>query len=80
MTNSKLLLIGLALATSLLTSCATAPSEPQHACPPVVQYSQDFMDTAAEELGVLGEMRNYSVIVEMMKDYAVMREQARVCQ
>jgi|TARA_R110000751_G_scaffold195_7_gene1025 hypothetical protein len=38
------------------------------------------MDTAAEELGVLGEMRNYSVIVEMMKDYAVMREQARVCQ
>jgi hypothetical protein len=56
---------------------ATAPSEPQHACPPVVQYSQGFMDRAAEELWLLGEG---SVVVEMMKDYAVMRDQARACQ
>jgi hypothetical protein len=35
------------------------------------------MDRAAEELWLLGEG---SVVVEMMKDYAVMRDQARACQ
>jgi len=45
-------------------------------CPPVVAYSREFQARAAEELAVLPDG---SVVVEMMGDYAVMREQARGC-
>nr|WP_243837738.1 hypothetical protein [Rhodovulum visakhapatnamense] len=44
------------------------------ACPPVVEYSREFQAQAAEELAVLP---NGSAVVEMLADYAVMREQAR---
>jgi hypothetical protein len=68
----------LAIATSLLTACATGISEPRVAtvCPPVVEYSREFQARAAKELGVLPDG---SAIAEMLSDYAVMREQARVC-
>jgi hypothetical protein len=45
-------------------------------CPPVVAYSREFQARAAEELDLLPEG---SAIAEMMSDYAVMQEQARVC-
>lgn len=45
-------------------------------CPPVVEYSEDFQESAAEELTLLPEA---SAIVEMLSDYALMREQARGC-
>ncbi|UYP69806.1 hypothetical protein OIU14_07965 [Thalassobacter stenotrophicus] len=66
------------MATSWLTGCATAGFESGGvaACPPVVEYSREFQARAAEELAVLPEG---SAIVEMMNDYAVMRDQARVC-
>ena len=68
----------LALATSLLGGCATGVSEPivVAACPPVVEYSREFQARAAEELALLPEG---SMIVDMLSDCAVMREQARVC-
>ena len=71
-------LVALVIATSWLTGCATAGFEPGGvaACPPVVEYSREFQARAAEELAVLPEG---SAIVEMMNDYAVMRDQARVC-
>ena len=47
------------------------------ACPPVVEYSREFQARAAEELALLSEG---SAIVEMLGDYAVLREQARVCR
>jgi hypothetical protein len=47
------------------------------ACPPVVEYSREFQARAAEELTLLPDR---SVVVEMMGDYAVMREQARACR
>lgn len=47
------------------------------ACPPVVEYSQKFQAQAAEELVLLPEG---SRVVEMMGDYAVMREQALSCR
>ena len=66
----------LGIATSLLTGCATAGFEAGGvaACPPVVEYTREFKLQAAEELAVLP---NGSAVVEMLADYAVMREQAR---
>jgi hypothetical protein len=63
-------------ATSWLIGCTTAGFEAGSAaaCPPVVEYSREFQMRAAEELAVLP---NGSAVVEMLADYAVMREQAR---
>ncbi|EIE50337.1 hypothetical protein AL036_17770 [Salipiger aestuarii] len=68
----------LAIETSLLTGCATGASDGggPGACPPVVEYSREFQAQAADELALLPEN---SAIAEMLSDYAVMREQARVC-
>lgn len=71
-------LVVLVIATSLLSGCATAGFEANglSACPPVVEYSREFQTRAAEELALLPDG---SVVVEMMGDYAVIREQARAC-
>ena len=75
----RLRLAVLVIATSWLTGCATAVFEDNGvaACPPVVEYSREFQARAAEELAMLPDG---SAIVEMMGDYAVMRDQARACQ
>lgn len=72
-------LVVLALATSWLTGCATEVFETGGvgACPPVVEYSREFQARAAEELAMLPDG---SAVVEMMGDYAVMREQVRECR
>ncbi len=69
----------LVLATSWLSGCATGGSEttPVAVCPPVVEYSAEFQARAAEELALLP---GGSAVVEMLSDYAVMREQARACR
>lgn len=71
----KLRLAALVIATSWLTGCATAGFEQRGTatCPPVVEYSPEFQARAAEELALLPDG---SAVVEMMGDYAVMREQA----
>lgn len=46
-------------------------------CPPAVEYGREFQARAAEELAELPEG---SMIVEMLSDYAVMRDQARACE
>jgi len=68
----------LVIATSWLTGCATVGFEPggQGVCPPVVEYSREVQAWATEELALLPDG---SAVVEMMGDYAVMREQARIC-
>ncbi len=68
----------LAIATSLLSGCATGVSEPRIAtvCPPVVEYTRELQARAAEELGMLPDG---SAIAEMLADYSVMRDQARAC-
>ena len=72
-------LAALAIATSLLSGCATVGSDGggPGACPPVVEYSREFQARAAEELALLPEG---SAVVEMLSDYAVMRDQARACE
>ena len=68
----------LAIATSLLSGCATVSSETGGfgAFPPVVEYGREFQARAAEELRSLPDG---SAIGEILSDYAVMREQARSC-
>lgn len=68
-------LAALVAVTTLLVGCATAPSEPPP-CPLVVEYDRAFLEQAAKELDRLPPE---SAIVEMLKDYQVIREQARAC-
>ena len=74
----RLRLAALAIATSLLSGCATVDSRPAapSACPPVVEYSRAFQARTAEELALLPEG---SAVAEMLADYTVMRAQARAC-
>ena len=68
----------LVIATSLLSACVTAGSDPGSAvCPPVVAYNQAVRDRAATELEALPDD---AALVGMMADYAVIRAQARVCE
>ena len=70
-------LAALAIVTSLLTACATVSSERvTGVCPPVVEYNAGFQARAAEEVLLLPDG---SIVVEMLSDYAVMQEQAQVC-
>ena len=70
-------LAALAIVTSLLSACATVSSERVvGVCPPVVKYDAGFQARAAQELALLPDG---SAIVEMLTDYAVMRDQERVC-
>ncbi|PQO23325.1 hypothetical protein C2I36_08640 [Rhodobacteraceae bacterium WD3A24] len=67
----------LAAVTIFLTACAGASSDTAPGvCPPVVEYSAEEQARAAEEVAALPEG---AVIVGWLADYAVMREQARVC-
>ena len=71
-------LAGLVLATGWLAACATGGSEfGVTICPPVVEYSPEFQALAADEMALLPED---SALVEMLRDYAVTREQARACR
>lgn len=69
----------LIVATNWLTGCAMAGFDAGGAavCPPVVEYSREFQAQAAGELAALPDG---SAVVEMMADYAVMREQVRGCR
>jgi len=62
-----------------LTGCTTAGFETGGvgACPPVVEYSREDQVRAAEECAILPDG---SAVVEMMGDYAVMRDSARECR
>ncbi|WP_173495968.1 MULTISPECIES: hypothetical protein [unclassified Aliiroseovarius] len=64
------------IATIWLSGCAAVNSDVGGigACPPVVEYSKEFQARAAEELARLPDG---SAVVEMMGDYAVIRDQAR---
>lgn len=65
-----------AIAALLLTGCATASSDGT-ACPAVIEYTREEQARAADELDVLPVD---SVIVTMLQDYAVARDQARACR
>lgn len=61
---------------TLLSACATAGSD-HSACPPVVDYPAAVQKRAAIEIKA---MPQESVVVGMMADYHVMRQQVRGCR
>ena len=74
---SKPRLAALVIVTSLLSACATVGFEGVvGVCPPVMEYDGGFQTRAAGEVKLLPEG---SVVVEMLSDYAVLREQLRGC-
>ena len=60
-----------------LTGCATGGSETRAPCPPVVDYTVADQARTADEVEALPEG---AVIVRMLSDYAVLRDQARACK
>lgn len=60
-----------------LTGCAMGGSDARAPCPPVVEYTAANQARAADEVKALPEG---AVIVQMLIDYAVLRDQARVCR
>ncbi len=68
----------LAIATTWLTGCATVGSEHSGTavCPPVIECGREFQARAAEELARLPDG---SAVVQMMGDYAVLRDQTKAC-
>lgn len=70
----------LGIVTSSLTACATVGSEGgggPAVCPPVVDYDREFQARTAGELALLPEGSSVAI---MLSDYAMMREQGRVCR
>jgi hypothetical protein len=60
-----------------LSACAMGSSDGQAPCPPVVDYTAADQARAADEVGALPEG---AMIVRMLGDYAVLRDQARACR
>ena len=60
-----------------LSGCATASFESGGTCPPVVPYSAADQARAAAEAAALPEG---AVVVQMLSDYAVLRDQVRACR
>ena len=52
-------------------------SETSAPCPPVVEYTATDQARAAEEVVILPEG---AVVVRMLSDYVVLRDQARACR
>lgn len=67
----------LLIAMLWLTACATAGSDGQAPCPPVVEYHAADQDNAAAEIEALPEG---AILIRMLSDYTVLRNQARACR
>jgi hypothetical protein len=76
MVGATLRAVALAIAASLLAGCATEHSDGVP-CPPVVAYSRAFLARAGDELDSLPPG---SAVEQMLADYEVMRDQARLCR
>ena len=59
-----------------LTGCGMDGSNAGALCPPVVPYSAADQARAAAEVATLPEG---AVVIRMLSDYAVLRDQARAC-
>lgn len=68
----------LLIAMLWLGACAMGGSDrPTIVCPPVVEYSATDQALAADEVDALPKR---AMVVQMLSDYAVLRDQARVCR
>ncbi|WP_457649652.1 hypothetical protein [Profundibacter sp.] len=74
----RLRLAGPVLATSLLAACAPATFERvTGVCPPLPAYGTELRAQVTDELALLPPD---SAIEELLRDYAVLREQLRACR
>lgn len=69
--------VALAVVIIFLSACAGVGFEPGGPCPPVVGYSRAEQVQVAKEVAALPEGAQVS---EWLVDYAVLRDQARVCR
>ena len=60
-----------------LSACGMAGSDTGVPCPPVVDYTSIEQAHAADEVNTLPED---ALVVRMLSDYGVLRDQARACQ
>lgn len=60
-----------------LTACAMGGSDGRSPCPPVVEYSSTDQTRAADEVDA---MPDGAMIVRMLSDYAVLRDQVQACK
>ena len=61
-----------------LTGCAMDDSDRSgHVCPPVVEYTTSDQARAATEVDMLPEA---AMVVRMLRDYAMLRDQAQACR
>lgn len=60
-----------------LSACGVVGSDGQVTCPPVVEYSAAEQARAAAEVQAVPEG---AVVVRMLSDYAVLRDQVRACR
>ena len=67
----------LLIAMLWLSACATVSSDIETPCPPVVDYAPTDQASAAAEVESLSEA---SMVVRMLSDYAVLRQQTRACR
>lgn len=59
-----------------LSACATGGSDNRAHCSPVVEYSDAEQSRVATEVEALPKD---AVLIRMLSDYAVLRDQARAC-
>lgn len=67
----------LMIAMLWLTGCAMAGFDTRAPCPPEVDYTAADQARAADEVEALPEG---AIIVRMLGDYAVLRDQVRACR
>lgn len=67
--------IGLVIAMTSLSACGRGGSD-HSACPPMIKYPAAVQERAAAEIEALPRE---SVVVGMLADYHVLRQQARAC-
>lgn len=65
------------IATLWLSACAMGDFDAQTRCPPVVEYSAAQQTRAADEVDALADD---AMIVRLLGDYAVLRDQVRACR
>jgi len=59
-----------------LSACAMGGSDVHVPCPPVVEYSAADQARAADEVDALPDG---AMVVRMLSDFAVLRDQTRAC-
>ena len=66
----------LVLVMILLAACETANFNPACVCPPIKEYSREFQEKLADELGAVSEDSRIFVVV---RDYTTLRAQIKEC-